>query len=346
MPVLAARPQTPLAARIAAGRIAAVAASAAFGPVLVRAQPPRPPSPAAAASQLCERTMDGTRYPDARARMQAMAAGGGSKDAAFARGCLFMGDGQFAKASDEFERAVAADQASAAYHFQLGQAYGARAQHANVFKQAVLARKAKAEFDRAVELDPDLIDARVGLVTFYLLAPGILGGSTDKARAEAEEIRRRNPYRGGLAFAQIAGRVEDVAGASRELEALTRQYPDSTLPYVALASGYAERKLWPDAWGVADRFARALPDVPVGDYVVGRLAAESGEQLERGRTALTRYLQTTPRPGDPPLALAHWRLGAIYERQEKKDAARAEYEAALRLDPKLAGARDALRGLR
>ncbi|GJG87159.1 hypothetical protein tb265_23400 [Gemmatimonadetes bacterium T265] len=333
MPFVRTRPE-PHPWSLGAFAVAAVA-GALFG------NPLGAQSTATAASLLCERTMDGTRFPDAKARMQAMAAGV-APDAAFARGCLFMGDGQFEKASNEFERAVAADQASAAYHFQLGQAYGARAQHANIFKQAVLARKTKAEFDRAVQLDPDLIDARVGLVTFYLLAPGILGGSADKARREAQEIRVRNPYRGGIAFAQIAGHENDLPAATRELDALTRQFPDSTAPYVALATGYAERKLWTDAWDVADRFARALPDAPVGLYLVGRLAAESGEQLDRGAAALSQYLQTTPRAGDPPLAVAQWRLGAIEERRGKPDAARAEYEAALRLDPKLAGAREAL----
>lgn len=300
---------------------------------------------ATAASLLCERAMDGTRFPDAKARMQAMAAGSEAKDAAFARGCLFMGDEQYEKAADAFEQAVAADQASAAFHFQLGQAYGARAQRANVFRQALLARKTKSEFDRAVALDPDLIDARVGLLSYYIFAPGILGGSADKAREQAQEIRKRNAYRGGVAFAQIAGHEKDVAGAARELEALTQQFPDSTAPYTALASGYAQRKLWPDAWRVADRFAHALPDSPVAQYTIGRVAAESGEQLERGAAALTRYLQTTPRPGDPPLATAHWRLGAIYERQGKTDAARTEYDTALRLNPKLDEARAALKSL-
>ncbi len=315
--------------------------AAAVRPCALPAQAAAPLSDVAV-SQLCEHTMDGARFPEAKARMQAMTAGTDVPLTAFARGCLFMGDGRFDKAADEFERAVTADQANAAYHFQLGQADGMRAQHANPFKQALLIRKVKGEFDRAVQLDPDLLDARVGLITYYLLAPGILGGSVDKARAQAAEMRARNPYRGGMAFAQVALHEKDVPGAARELEALTRQYPDSAAPYVMLATGYEERKLWPDAWAAVDRLRRAQPDAPVVQYVVGRLAAESGQQLDRGAAALARYLQTTPRQGDPPLANAHLRLGTIYEQQAKKPEARAEFEAALRLDPKLAGARDGL----
>ena len=323
-----------------------MAVSAAFAASAVAARAGAQMSAATATSLLCERAMDGTRFPDAKARMQTMAAEAASKDAAFARGCLLMGEEQFDKASDEFERAVASDQASAAYHFQLGQAYGSRAQHANVFRQAILARKTKAEFDRAVALDPDLIDARVGLLSYYLYAPGIVGGSLEKARVQAGEIRRRNAYRGGVAYAQIATHERDGPGAARELEALTEQFPDSTTPYVALATGYGERGLWPDAWGVADRLTRTRPNAPVAQYLVGRLAGESGQQLDRGAAALAQYLQTQPREGDPPLAVAHWRLGVVYERQAKRDAARGEYQTALRLDPKLVGAHDALAKLR
>ena len=300
----------------------------------------------AAVSHLCEQTMDGPRFPDAKAQMRTMAAGADVGGAAFAQGCLLMAEQRFDRASDAFERAVKAAPMRAAYHFQLGQSYGARAQHANIFKQAMLARKTKHEFDRAVQLDPDLIDARVGLVSYYLLAPGLLGGSADRARAEAEEIRRRNPYRGGLAFAQIAGRQNDLVTAARELDALTRAYPDSAMPYVALATGYAQRKLWPEAWAAVDRLGRALPNAPITQYLAGRLAAESGEQLDRGAAGLARYVQTGPRAGDPPLATAHLRLGEIYERQAKREAARTEYETAVRLDPALNEAKQALDRLR
>jgi tetratricopeptide (TPR) repeat protein len=83
---------------------------------------------------------------------------------------------------------------------------------------------------------------------------------------------------------------------------------------------------------------KALPEAMVGQYAVGRVAAESGQRLDRGAAALARYLAYQPKPGEPSLASAHWRLGAVREAQGQREAARAEYEAALRLDPKLRGA--------
>jgi uncharacterized protein HemY len=79
---------------------------------------------------LCERVGD-SRHPEARPRVQAVAAGAGAA-AAFAQGCLRMADRRFDEAADAFERAAKQQQGSAVYHFWLGQAYGAQAQQANV----------------------------------------------------------------------------------------------------------------------------------------------------------------------------------------------------------------------
>src|ERR1043166_4641384 len=92
-----------------------------------------------------------------------------------------------------FEKAVAQNPKSAEAHYLLGTAYGSQAQKASIFSQMSLAGKTKDEFDKAVELDPALIDARFGLVQFYEMAPGIAGRSFDKAFAQVAEIKKHDP---------------------------------------------------------------------------------------------------------------------------------------------------------
>lgn len=90
------------------------------------------------------------------------------------------------------EKAVALDATSSENQLWLGRAYGSQAIKANVFKQASLAGKVKTAFEKSVELDANNLDARFGVIDFYLQAPGIMGGSVEKAReqaARAEEGR-------------------------------------------------------------------------------------------------------------------------------------------------------------
>jgi tetratricopeptide (TPR) repeat protein len=78
-------------------------------------------------------------------------------------------------------------------------------------------------------------------------------------------------------------------------------------------------------------------------YQIGRLAVLSGQRLERGEECLKLYLQRDPKPDEPSLASAHYRLGLLYERKGNRDLARREYSAALEIDSARDDAREALK---
>src|SRR5258708_31017421 len=126
-----------------------------------------------------------------------------SGDALIAQGRGATQSGEADKAIDLLKQAVERAPKNAEAHRSLAEAYGDAARTANIFRQASLAGKCKDEFERAVELDPNFIDAREGLLEYYLLAPGILGGSMEKANLQAQEIRKRDSLRGHLAMARI-----------------------------------------------------------------------------------------------------------------------------------------------
>jgi tetratricopeptide (TPR) repeat protein len=98
---------------------------------------------------------------------------------------------RFDRAVEWFQQAVQREPANSDYHLWLGRAYGHQAIHSNVLLQPFLARKVKVHFEQAVELNPDNLAARADLQEYYEKAPGFLGGSTEKARQQAEEIAKR-----------------------------------------------------------------------------------------------------------------------------------------------------------
>lgn len=317
--------------------LATLATLALVLPAMARGQS----EPVPELERLCNRTYDDPRPPSLEA-LDARAARESGARASFLRGCRHLAERKFGPAGAEFEKAVKADPGVAIYHFWFGRATGEQAQRANPLRQPGLARRTKGEFEKAVELDPAYVPAREGLVRYYLAAPGMMGGSIDRAQEQAEAITRVNAYRGGLAHANVAIARKDTAALLRAHEGLAAQFPDSTVPLFALFTVNAARKAWPAAWSAVDRLERLRPGQAVVRYAIGRAAAESGEQLDRGEAALRAYLQHVPQPNEPSVAAAHWRLGMIAEQRGDRDGARQAYQTAVTLDPNLRPAKEAL----
>jgi tetratricopeptide (TPR) repeat protein len=299
--------------------------------------------PAAAGARLFE----SGRYAEARPQLAAVAkADPRNATAAFYLGRLELADGDGEDAARWLERATHAAPRNSSYYYWLGNAYARQAVRASRLKQARLAGRIRGAYERAVALDPDNLDARSGLLQYYLIAPGVMGGSVGKARDQAREIAARSPLRGRLAAGAIAERQKDEAAAEREYAAAVAAAPDSALGYTVLGDLYRRTRQYDRAFATFERMARALPDEAAPLYLTGRTSAVSGERLEEGAQALRRYIAAPRRPADPPLASAHFRLATIYEKQGRRDLARQAYEAALRLDPEQKEAREGLARVR
>jgi tetratricopeptide (TPR) repeat protein len=251
------------------------------------------------------------------------------------------------EAVDWLEKAIAVNDENADYHVWLGSALGEEAMHASKFRQPFLARRVKTEFERAVALDPRNVTARFGLVQFYTFAPGFMGGSMEKARQQAAELAGISPLQGHLAAAFLAIREKNNAAAEREYEGAITVAPDSSSGYIALGVLMQRQERWNDALVAFDRLLKRRPEEMSAHYQIGRTAALSGQSLDRGEQSLKLWLARPPRTVQPAiLAGAHLRLGQIYERKGRHDAARAELEEALRINPRNDEARRALAALK
>ncbi len=117
------------------------------------------------------------------------------------------------------ERAVKLEPANSSYHLWLGRIYGEKADRTSFFSAAGMAKKVRAEFERAVELDPANWEPRTDLAEFYLEAPGVVGGGKDKARAQAQALASLNPAMAHWVTGRIAEKNKDDATAEREYRA-------------------------------------------------------------------------------------------------------------------------------
>lgn len=247
-------------------------------------------------------------------------------------------------AVDLLEKGVASKPNDAVRHFWLANAYGALARKASVFKVMSLARKAGVEFETAVRLDPNFIDARFSAMEYYLMVPGIMGGDVDKARQQAIEIRKRDAMAGHRAFAAIAEAEKDVNAARIEYAAAIRENPTLPKPHYwfGIFSMLTDRN-YKVAAAEFDAALRVDASYMPAHFQIGHLAAISEMNFGRGEVALQKYLEHKPGDDDPPLHRAHYWLGLIYEKQGEKAKARAQFQAALRLWPTDKDARQGLK---
>lgn len=268
---------------------------------------------------------------------------------AYAEGLRALRANEPARAVERFERAIALNDRVGEYQLRLGLALGQQAFSANPVRQALIARRVKQAFERAVELDPSLVEAREGLLFFYAFAPGVMGGSPEKAREQQRELLRRDPMRGQMATATLAWRDKDTTATERALRAAMAVAPDSAAPAVTLAQRQAAWGRTAAAFATLDAFLARHPQDIAARAQYGRLAGSTGQQLAKAErylrelTALPAWEVTQLRPSQ---ATVHYRLGVVLAKAGRRAEARAAHQAALAIDPGLKAAREALDALR
>ena len=288
--------------------------------------------------QQAKSLIDAHKYAEAKALLQPI----GERDAtaAFYLGQIFLEQNDAGRAVNWLEKAVAMNPRSSVYYDWLGKAYGTQAQTASVFRQPSLASKTRSAWEKAIALDPENLEAREDMVVFYNKAPGFMGGGKDKARAMAQEIRKRSPYQGSVVMLRLCSEAKDVACAEREARFLGASYPDSSAGYATLAAFYSSTKQFDKAFAVVEQRLKAKPQDQSALYAYGRTSSISGLNLDRGEQSLKAYIAAPLM--SPPVSNAHYRLGLIEEKKGEKDLARREYQIALQLNPKYDEAKKAL----
>ncbi|HEY7616560.1 MAG TPA: tetratricopeptide repeat protein, partial [Terriglobales bacterium] len=240
------------------------------------------------------------------------------------------------------EKAAKLEANNARYHLWLGRIYGEKADAANFFSAASLAGKVRTEFETAVKLSPDNVEARTDLAEFYLEAPGIVGGGRDKAEAEARVLDKLDPGKAHWVRARMAQKAKDSATAEKEYRAAIEASKGSANAWLNLALFY--RRI-----GRLSEMEDALNHAVAARSNEPQVLPEAAETLIRAErnfpTAiewLRRYLASNSKVEEVPAFKAHYLLGTVLEKQGDKKAAAQEYSAALSLAKHYSRARQAL----
>lgn len=232
------------------------------------------------------------------------------------------------RAESACRKAVSLDSNNGRYHLWLGRVYGEKADRAGFLGAASLVGKVRDEFQRAVQLDPQEVDTRLDLAEFYISAPGIVGGGTDKAEAQARIIGATNPGREHWVYARIAEKKNNTKTAEREYRQYIELSHNDSEAWLNLALFLRRQKR-------LDEMEQALIKAGQSSMPKRDVLFESAQMLYRaGRNyplaieLLQRYLSTGPVEAAPAFK-AHYLLGLLLEKQGDKAGASEQYRASL-----------------
>ncbi|MEK6650122.1 MAG: tetratricopeptide repeat protein [Bacteroidota bacterium] len=226
-------------------------------------------------------------------------------------------------ASDHIEEAVDRNPNNADYQYLLGGIYGQTASSAGIFKQAFLAPKIKKAFLRAVELDPNHVEARISLAQYYLMAPGIMGGDDEEGFRQLDEATKRNERRGRLAKAAMLERKNRLPEAEEQLKALTASLPTDWIPHKNLGYFYLRRNRFDESLRSMQRYVALRPDTSDAFDSFGEV------QLAAGRTDDAIITLKKGLAIEPNLGSSLFLLGQAYEKKGMKAEAKEAYQKAI-----------------
>ena len=207
--------------------------------------------------------------------------------------------GDYKKATEAFEKALALAPQSSELHRLLGNAYGRRAETASVFTAPGYARKAHQYFEQAVDLDPSNREAVANLFEYYLEAPGIMGGGIDKAESLVKRLAVLDPSAAHHAQAQLERKRNRYEAAEEQLRRAAELAPRQAGRVVDLAKFLADRGRIKESDEKFTEAARLSPDSPAVLYARAETYIKQQRNLKDARRLLERYLESQLTPDDP-----------------------------------------------
>lgn len=216
------------------------------------------------------------------------------------RGKAHYGQGDFKRASEELEKAVEAEPGNASYWHWLGRAFGRRAENSSFLTAPRYASRCRNAFEKAVELDPKNLDAIDDLFTYYMEAPGIMGGGRDKAAALAETIKPLSEAQYLYSQAELAKKSRDWDAAEQHLRNAAELEPGKAGHLVDLARLLESRGRFDEADALFRKARELEPDKPAVLFDTAAALIESKRSLAEARRLLGEYLKRNLTPDDPP----------------------------------------------
>ena len=246
---------------------------------------------------------------------------------------IYLEQGDHDRAIEHGKKAVKLNKSVADYHLLLAHSYGLKAMNSGMLGKFACAKNCKREYETTIELDSSNVEARLGLMQYCLMAPGIAGGDEDEAVRQAEIIQSLDSLSGAYAWASIWQEREDFEKAESALRQAVALDTSSTYDArFGLGYFFQQRERYAEAESTFQEILRLNPDDMRAVYQLGKTYLLAKRNLQEAERCFRQYLQVAPVRYAPSWAAAHWRLGMVFDAQGKRDDALMQLRKAVEMD--------------
>jgi tetratricopeptide (TPR) repeat protein len=272
--------------------------------------------------------MQERRFKEARAAFEAVL----KKDDRSAEAHLYLGlvflnrnnpENNVDEAVDQTEKAVELAPNNAECQYGYGAALGTKIRDAGVFKQMILAPKVKKAFQRAVELNPKHVQARLGLAQYYMMAPSIAGGDEQEGWKQVDEVIKLDEVQGRTSKARFLEREKKNEDAENEYRTLLASRSREWRIWKSF--GYLEYRIgrYDKSVQCFEKYIELRPDTADSYQSMAEALLKKGE-IDRALGYLTKSLDI-----DKNFVPSIISLGEAYQAKGQKKEAREAYQRAI-----------------
>ncbi|MGD0580050.1 MAG: tetratricopeptide repeat protein [Bryobacteraceae bacterium] len=265
--------------------------------VLVLAAFPAPAAKAQANVAKAQRLYNRTEYRDALAVLKKIPRKTAAEWELEGRCRYMLGD--FKPAIEALEKAVRLEPVDSDHYLWLGRAWGRRAETSVFFMAVKYAGHARQNFEKAVELAPGNMEAVNDLFSYYLSAPGFLGGGIDRAIHLSEIIQKNDPVEYQWALARIAIERKQYDLAEGQLKKAIDMAPRQISRIVDLAKFLAGQGRISESEAAFEQAASINPSDKKLLFTRAETYVKGRRNLETAKKLLEAYLQAPLTPDDP-----------------------------------------------
>lgn len=199
-----------------------------------------------------------------------------------------------------------------------GDVYCKQAQHSSIFAALKLAKKCVAQYEAAVQMDANNVDALAAAARFYLEVPSIAGGSTKKGTEYLLRLQQLSPEDADTYRIHALEREGNTAAALALADELSRKTFRSVINQYEVAHYYRDKKVLDKAKPLFEAIAKTPVTVATKWHIddsllqLGEIAIMEGE-FGKGIELIGQYQAKNKNPNDPHYFWASWSLAKAYK---------------------------------